>query len=154
MNIVDIKRADLELLVEFEKRCFDDNTAYDYSMLLQSYNESEGMAYKVLEDEKLVGYLMAAPVKDPRLKNAVDVDSIAVDPEYRGRGFAKALMLKAEKEAINRGFRLMVLEVREKNVEALGLYKKLGYTFYEHLPEFYTFHYGGSRHGIRMTKEL
>lgn len=94
-------------------------------MLMQSFTASEGMAYKIAAEGKTIGYIMEKPVSDPRMDSAVDIDSVAVMPEYRGKGIGKALMLWVEEEAKTRGYRLMVLKVREKNIPALSLYRKL-----------------------------
>ncbi len=154
MKIEDVKLSDIDELVELEKKCFDGPTAYDYDMLMQAFTASEGMAYKVAPDSQIMGYIMAAPLYGSQIGPAVDIESVAVLPYHRGKGIGKALMLRVEEEAKKRGYKLMVLEVREKNMPALSLYRKLGYTQLEHLPNYYIYENGESRHGIRMTKPL
>lgn len=53
--------------------------------------------------------------------------SIAVHPEARGTGAARALMDDAEAEARRRGFALMHLSVRPENVRAVRFYEKCGW---------------------------
>lgn len=53
--------------------------------------------------------------------------SIAVLPECRGNGTARALMEDAEAEAKRRGFRHMHLTVDVKNERAIRFYEKLGW---------------------------
>ncbi len=53
--------------------------------------------------------------------------SIAVDPEVRGSGAAKALMEDAEAEARRRGFSRMHLTVAVDNGRAIRFYEKLGW---------------------------
>lgn len=154
MIIEDVKLSDIDELVELEKKCFDGPTAYDYDMLMQAYTASGGMAYKIASESQIAGYIMAAPLYGSKVSSAVDIESVAVLPEHRGRGIGKALMLKVEEEAKKRGYKYMVLEVREKNMPALSLYRKLGYTPLERLPYYYTYENGESRHGIRMTRAL
>jgi len=56
------------------------------------------------------------------------VTTLAVDPEYRGRGFGEVLLLRLIDEAIERDAAWMTLEVRESNAVAQRLYRKYGFT--------------------------
>lgn len=55
------------------------------------------------------------------------VDSLAVDPAYRGRGIGTALLRKAEERARSMGKRTMSLGVIGENAGAIRLYERLGY---------------------------
>ncbi len=55
------------------------------------------------------------------------IDTVAVYPEYRGRGIARQLVGKAETEAASKGFNLMSLFVFEANRAARHLYESIGY---------------------------
>lgn len=154
IKIENIEFSDIDQLVQVEKKCFDGPTAYDYNMLMLAYTASEGLAYKISHEGHIMGYIMAAPLYGSQIDAAVDIESVAVLPEHRGKGIGKSLMLRIEKEAGKRQYKHMVLEVREKNMPALSLYRKLGYILLEHLPEYYTYENGESRNGIRMIKSL
>lgn len=52
---------------------------------------------------------------------------IAVAPNYRGKGYGDALAIKLLESAKARGCERMMLEVRESNSSARGLYKKHGF---------------------------
>lgn len=52
---------------------------------------------------------------------------LAVHPDYRGRGFANALMNRLEKKLIARGCPKINLQVRDDNDIVLGFYEKLDY---------------------------
>jgi len=52
---------------------------------------------------------------------------LAVHPDYRGRGFANALLNRLEKKLIARGCPKINLMVREENDLVLGFYEKLDY---------------------------
>ncbi|MBV8067821.1 MAG: ribosomal protein S18-alanine N-acetyltransferase [Candidatus Eremiobacteraeota bacterium] len=56
------------------------------------------------------------------------VTTLAVDPEYRGRGFGEVLLLRLIDEAVDRGAAWITLEVRESNAVAQRLYRKYGFT--------------------------
>jgi len=53
--------------------------------------------------------------------------SIAVEPAERGKGLAKMLMEYCCNELAKQGAQKFFLEVRESNIPAISLYKKLGY---------------------------
>lgn len=55
------------------------------------------------------------------------VDSLAVDPSYRGMGVGTALMRRAEEKARLMGKRKMSLGVIAENEGAIRLYERLGY---------------------------
>lgn len=52
---------------------------------------------------------------------------IAVDPAYRGRGYARKLMEQLEKEADENQVGAITLEVRASNDPAIHLYKSYGF---------------------------
>lgn len=56
------------------------------------------------------------------------ITTLAVDPEFRGRGFGEVLLLRLIDEAIERKAAWMTLEVRESNAVAQRLYQKYGFT--------------------------
>jgi ribosomal protein S18 acetylase RimI-like enzyme len=55
------------------------------------------------------------------------VNDIEVDPGYRGRGYGRAAMLLAEREARARGMTSLGLNVHGQNTAARSLYDSLGY---------------------------
>lgn len=55
------------------------------------------------------------------------ISNVAVAPEYRGRGIARALVQATLRELAERGGRWAVLQVRAENVAARRLYEKLGF---------------------------
>lgn len=56
------------------------------------------------------------------------VTTIAVDPEFRARGYGEIMLLRLIDEALERGAAWMTLEVRESNSVAQRLYRKYGFT--------------------------
>ncbi len=55
------------------------------------------------------------------------VETLVVDPAYRGMGIGTALLQKAEERAKSMGKRTMSLGVIGENVGAIRLYERLGY---------------------------
>lgn len=57
----------------------------------------------------------------------VHITNLAVHPEWRRRGIARALLARMLLDARHRRVRLAILEVRPTNVEARNLYESLGF---------------------------
>ena len=55
------------------------------------------------------------------------VDNIAVDENYRKRGFATAIINKMIEYCLEKKASLITLEVRESNSAAIALYEKMGF---------------------------
>lgn len=83
-----------------------------------------------------IGFIEASFVLDE-----ININSIAVDAEYRKLGIASMLISSLEKIFSGSAEKLM-LEVRSRNIPALNLYRKLGFSedgkrknFYSHPPD-------------------
>ena len=59
---------------------------------------------------------------------AIVVHRIAVDPAFRGRGVAAALMMQAEEVARSRGISILRVDTNTQNEATQKLFPKLGYT--------------------------
>lgn len=59
--------------------------------------------------------------------NAVNVNSLVVEPAAQGRGYGRVLMDFAENVARDKGVQSMALFTHVKMHEDIGLYRKLGY---------------------------
>lgn len=89
-----------------------------------------------LEDPREL-LLVARPLDNPDLIAALfssvividelQIDNIAVDRSFRGRGIAGQLLKVALHAAFDRGARTAVLEVRRSNLPAIRLYRSSGF---------------------------
>lgn len=59
---------------------------------------------------------------------AIVTHRIAVNPDYQGKGVAKALMQQAEVVAQQRGITILRVDTNSENQATQGLFPKLGYT--------------------------
>lgn len=82
---------------------------------------------------KVVGYVVAGVDKD----GSGHIISIAVDPEYRGRGFGKSLMKLIESRLLKDGINKFKLEVSVSNYVAIRMYELLGYKICKVLKGYY-----------------
>ncbi|WP_406448394.1 GNAT family N-acetyltransferase [Streptomyces sp. NBC_00876] len=88
--------------------------------------EGARLQYLVLEGET-VGYLWVAPFEmHPGLLVGYVFD-VEVDERFRGRGYGRALMLQAERIALEAGDERIGLHVVTANTPAVRLYESLGY---------------------------
>ena len=74
------------------------------------------------------GELIAGFVGLWYITDEAHIVAIGVRSEYRGLGLGEALMIAAIEQAIQRGARVVTLEVRVSNHVAQNLYKKYGFT--------------------------
>ena len=77
--------------------------------------------YLVAGGEEVVGYAGVMVVGDE-----AHVTNLLVDPDHRGRGIGRSLMLALIEAAVDRGARHLTLEVRRHNHAARSLYAGLG----------------------------
>lgn len=74
------------------------------------------------EDNRLVGVVVAT--SDGRKGW---INRLAVDPDFRGRGVAEALIAESEKTLRRHGLRIFCALIEDYNTSSMQLFKKCGY---------------------------
>lgn len=129
-----MRPEDLERVVEIQRSAFAHpwsreliarEMGHDWSSVLLAVEASAG-------GEAVLGVVVFWLVHDE-----VHVLNVAVAPEVRRRGVARALMHEAERRGAERGARIATLEVRRSNQAALELYHSLGYREVGVRPRYY-----------------
>lgn len=82
--------------------------------------------YVWVEDGRVIGNVTLQAVDQGGLRWRIS--NVAVAPEHRGRGIAKALMVETVREVAQRGGTWILLQVRADNAVAHKLYLDLGFT--------------------------
>ncbi len=149
MNFRSYEPGDLESLAALEKRAFPVGP-YTRNMLRRIFQMNGSFGILAEDGTKIVAYIIALPLDEA----SADVESIAVDPDYQRNGLGSILLEKIEKIMLEKGYSTAILEVRDKNTEALGFYQKHGYEIITHLPRYYTEEFRGTRGAYRMKKKL
>ncbi|MGZ7046052.1 MAG: ribosomal protein S18-alanine N-acetyltransferase [Candidatus Aminicenantales bacterium] len=83
--------------------------------------------------DKVIGYIIFWQIRED-----VQVNNIAVHPDFRGKGIGEALMRHAIEKVRKNGATFMTLEVRLSNAAAVTLYKKLGFDILGTRKNYYT----------------
>jgi ribosomal protein S18 acetylase RimI-like enzyme len=76
--------------------------------------------------------------------------SLAVKPEYRGRGYSKQLLGKSLAALRQQNILMIYLEVETENRTAIGLYQSLGFAPVKLLKDYYQ----PTRDGLKMKLNL
>lgn len=119
-SIEKMNESHISAVAEIEKLCF--STPWSENGLREELSNSLARFYVLLSDGKAAGYVGAHNVV-----GEVYITNVAVHPDYRGKGFAKALIRHLTDECrSDDGF--ITLEVRESNIPARSLYSGMGFT--------------------------
>lgn len=112
--------ADLPAVLAIERRCFPDPWSEE---IFRSTLQDVLCLWLAAEAEGVViGYAGMQAVLDEGY-----LDNIAVDPVFRRRGAASALIAALEAECRRRALRFLSLEVRAGNAPAIDLYRGFGF---------------------------
>ncbi len=85
---------------------------------------AEGFVWQ--EEEKIVGNISLIPFAS--LSHPIYlIANVAVHPDFRRKGIARALTVAALQQVQNRRVRSTWLQVRDNNIPALGLYESIGF---------------------------
>ena len=89
--------------------------------------------FVAVEGDKVLGYVGSQSVM-----GEADMMNLAVDPEYRRRGIAEALVARLVDGLAHQQVYSLTLEVRASNEAAIKLYYKLGFTMTGRRPNYYS----------------
>lgn len=113
-----MEKQDIPLVCDIQQQAFGERTPEDFEHCIKN----KLYCYCVAESDRVVvGYFGVMFVGDES-----ELLTIAVDENYRHRGFGKILLAGAISAAKKMGARAMFLEVREDN-DAIGFYEHLGF---------------------------
>lgn len=120
MTLRPMIEADLAAVLRIEHACFPRGWNRSH---FQTELASERASCVVAElDGRVAGYLCLTVLLDE-----AEILDVAVDPALRGRGIGTQLVQWACDEAIQRGARLLLLEVRATSQPAIALYERFGF---------------------------
>ena len=132
VTVRDMTLDDIPAVSALEQRLFPVD-AWPLQMFLDELSQPETRRYLVAQgSDGIVGYagLMC-------IEPIADVQTIAVVPEYEGRGIGTALLTSLIGEARRRGAADVLLEVRADNPRAQQLYVRFGFEQIHVRPRYY-----------------
>ena len=145
MEITKVTINDLDQIVDIEKKFFTGIEFYNKASLTNMLENKDVIFIKAVENNKIVGYLIAYYLTDH-----VDLYQIAVDRSYQRKHIASKLEEKLKDKKLP-----ICVEVSQANTGAIAFYEKNGYTIIKVLNNYYENNspallmrkeYGKSRH--------
>lgn len=153
-DTIDIRKVtinDLSDIVSLEQKCFIGKSAYSTNQLKYLITQANSNCLIKKLNSKIQGYIIVLY----RNKTSVaGIETLNVDPNYRGQGVGKQLLFAAEKDMTYRGIRKIRLEVTTGNNAAISLYNKSGFRVISILKNYYQNEQHGTRDAYRMIKQL
>ena len=107
------------------------------------------MALLVVEDDTpkaMIVYRMS--------HEQADIITVAVLPQFRRKGFARALITEAMKNMVKNGCKQLFLDVEDGNSTALKLYENFGFTHINRRKQYYRQKDGSFTDALVMRKKL
>ncbi len=118
--------------------------AFDGEKLLRELSCPESSFHFLYLDGELAGYLKTnvAPAQSDRNDpSSLEIERIYVRRTHKGKGLGKALIEHAMKRAAELAKSSVWLGVWEKNIDALGFYRRMGFV-------------ASGRHSFRMGSDI
>lgn len=138
--------ADAGLLTELEAKCFDYSRIGKRSFQRLLASQSAHI-HLVTQHHAVLGYSL---LLTRRNSTNWRLYSIAIAPEARGQGIAKALMQHIIEYARSKQAQSMSLEVKSDNRSAIALYEQLDFAVVDVLAEYYD----DGTDGYRMRRPI
>lgn len=119
-----------------------DMEAYYNRLVGGENNRKSFIPYNALSDihDVMIVYDGDRPIACASFKGydirSAEIKRVWVAEDYRGRHISKEMMMLIEERAREHGFEQAILQTREACIEAVSLYKSLGYTKIENYPPY------------------
>jgi ribosomal-protein-alanine N-acetyltransferase len=121
LSVERMRPADLDEVVAIERASF--SMPWSRGAFLYEMEQNQVARCLVMrEGARVVAYVCVWEVADE-----LHVTNIAVHPRERRRGLGRQLLGVLLDDAARRALRIVVLEVRPSNAEAIGLYESFGF---------------------------
>lgn len=120
IKIVKMEEKHIPSVAEIEKMCF--SMPWSEASLAGELRNPLAKYLVAEYNSQVVGYIGANCIL-----GEVDINNIAVSPEYRRCSIGQRLLESFINECFSEGADLITLEVRESNIPAISLYSKFGF---------------------------
>jgi len=151
IQIRDAALSDIEALVRLENASFQSDRL---SRRQFRYMLTRGRSRTLLAEDQQSGLLGYVLVLFSRGTSVARLYSIAVAPQARGRGVARALVAAAEAAAWEQDRAYMRLEIRRDNPASQALFEGAGYRRFGVLSDYYEDHMEALRYEKTLAPDL
>ena len=149
--IRELELIDLNRVIELERKCFDEYNAYSSKQLRYLIKSANSCCLAELNNDCIRGFII---VLYKNGSGVAGIETLNVDPMFRGNGIGKKLLIAAEEDMYLKAIRKIRLEVSAGNIPAIRLYEKSGFRKTAILKNYYKYQYFGTCDAFRMVKEL
>ena len=116
----------IKKLADYEKR-LDEVIATEDDLKKWIFEKKQAEVIFALEDEKEIGFALFFLSFSTYIGNAnLHLEDLFVDPEYRGKGYGKALLTELAKIVVDRGYGRFEWTCLSWNKPSIDFYKSLG----------------------------
>jgi ribosomal-protein-alanine N-acetyltransferase len=134
---------DLDPVIMINRKCLPENYPSGFFVEISDRFPKSFLVTELVKSKEIVGYIMGRIERGLsnygfRLTKKGHIVSVAVLHEYRNLGVGLDLVSKSLKAMEDYGATEFVLEVRESNMSAISLYKKLGFENSKMLKGYYS----------------
>ena len=136
--------ADVDAAVKLDAKCFGTNDAWSRADFFDMATSDDTECFVAECDGKIIACAGAEIFYD-----VAEIDSLAVDPDFRRQGIGTLIFVKLLSAIKLRGVMFVMLEVRLSNATAIELYKKFGFRVVDRQKNFY-----GDEDALIMAREL
>jgi [ribosomal protein S18]-alanine N-acetyltransferase len=140
--------SDMDRILQIEHSSFGKD-AYDRNLFAGFHHKCGELFLVLWKGRNLCGYMVTC-VGGRTGSASAELISIAVDPSYRGKGIASALMDSTLRRLRRRGVRRFWLTVKVTNAVAIRFYESYGF----HNSRIVRAYYEDGADGRRMEKVL
>lgn len=121
ITICPMTAADIDQILAIEKKSFPHPWLRQH--FIDELNSPHAFPLSAFEPSgRLIGYICPMQLLDEG-----HILDVAVDPDLRGGGVGRLLVEQVIKDCRAAGAEFVSLEVRESNLSAISLYKKIGF---------------------------
>jgi ribosomal-protein-alanine N-acetyltransferase len=134
---------DLDQVITINKKCLPENYPSGFFIDIYERFPKSFLVSEIVKSKEVIGYIMGRIERGLsnygfRLTKKGHIVSVAVLHEYRKNGVGYDLVSKSLEAMRDYGAAEIVLEVRESNIAAIALYKKLAFENSKTLKGYYS----------------
>ncbi len=130
MNIENAMLENIDEMLKIEKKAFVSH--WSRQTFIDELSAENGHYIRAIENNKTIGYSGFRYVLDE-----AHITTLAVDKKFRKKNIGTMLIARLIEDAKSKAIKKLYLEVRQSNIPAQKIYKKLGFKVLDRRREYY-----------------